>query len=109
MKLIQSKNFLKKLKPKDILIINRTFIHILLSLTKEDNLNAKLDYLNILGFNQKGKNYLKKIKKDLNIPLNRNVNSLIFQYELRTSLIYDLINDTNTYNFELKNKPIIKN
>ena len=102
---------IKKVKTKRYTYnkINRIFIHILLSLTKEDNLKAKLDYLNILGFNPKGKNYLKKVKKDLNLPLNRHVNSLIFQYELKASLIYDLINDTNTYNFELKNKPIIKN
>ncbi len=102
---------IKKVKTKRYTYnkINRLFIHILLNVTKEDNLKIKQDYLKILGFNQKGKNYLKEIKKELNLPLTRNVNSLIFQTELQASLIYDLINDTNTYKFELKNKPIIQN
>lgn len=102
---------IKKVKTKRYTYnkINRIFIHILLDLTKEDNKNANLDYIKVLGFNQKGKNYLKNLKKELTLPLTRNVNSLVFQYELKTSLIYDLINNTDTYNFEIKNKPIIKN
>ena len=31
------------------------------------------------------------------------------KYEMRASLIYDLINNTNTFLFELKSKPVIKN
>ena len=101
---------IKKVKTKRYTFnkLNRLFIHILIGLTKENNCNSNLDYLQILGFNDIGKKYLKTIKKELSLPLNRNVNSLIFTYELQASLIYDLINNTNTYNFELRNKPIIK-
>ncbi len=83
--------------------LNRMLVHILLGITKED---AKIpnDYLNILGFNKKGQLYLKEIKKEL--PLN-NKNSKIRYYEKRASFIYDLILNTNTYEKELENKPII--
>ncbi len=85
--------------------LNRMFIHILTSLEKKDNNN--LEYIKILGFNNKGKNYLNKLDK-LNIPIQVNKNSIQYKYELRSSIIYDLINNTNTYEFELKNKPVIK-
>ena len=87
--------------------INRLLIHILLNIPK--NINAlSLDYIKILGINNKGKNYLNTIKKRIIIPTKINTSSLIYKYELQASIIYDLINNTNTYNFELKNKPIIK-
>ena len=77
-------------------------------LTKEDNLNSKLDYIRILGFNNKGQNYLKEIKNNLSISTTIDNKSIIYKYELKASLIYDLINNTNTYEFEIKNKPVIK-
>ena len=83
------------------------FIHILIGLKKCDNLKV-IDYTKILGFDKKGLSYLNKIKNNLNIPSNVNTNSLIYKYELKTSLIYDLINNTNTYSFEIKNKPVVK-
>lgn len=87
--------------------LNRMFIHILIGLKKCDNLKV-IDYTKILGFDKKGLSYLNKIKNNLNIPSSVNTNSLIYQYELKTSLIYDLINNTNTYSFEIKNKPVVK-
>ena len=83
--------------------LNRMLIHLLIGILKEDAQNNN-DYLNILGFNKKGQNYLKGLKKEL--PLN-NKNSRIRYYEKKASFIYDLIMDTNTYQKELKNKPII--
>ena len=101
---------IKKVKTKRYTYnkLNRLFIHILIGLTKEDNINSTLDYIKVLGFNNKGKNYLKKIKKEVNIPLVKNNESLINTYEIKASLIYDLINNTNTFDFEIKNKPVIK-
>ena len=84
--------------------INRMFIHILTSLKKEDNSN--LSYIKILGFNKFGQNYLNKLN-DLEIPTIVNKDSIEYMYEIRASILYDLINGTNTYLFELKNKPII--
>ena len=86
--------------------INRMLIHILVGLKKEDNIK-NIDYIKILGFNNKGKEYLNSIKDSLNIATIIKKDSIIYQYELKASIIYDLINNTNTYNYELKNKPII--
>ena len=66
------------------------------------------DYTKILGFDNTGMNYLNSIKNKLNIPNVINKDSLIYKYELLASLVYDLINNTNTYSYELQNKPIIK-
>ena len=86
--------------------LNRMFIHILIGKLKTDN-NLKIDYIKILGFNKNGKKYLNNIKKDINIPINLNHDSKLFEYELKSSLIYDLLTDSNSYEYELKNKPIV--
>ena len=49
--------------------INRMFTHILTNFTKEDAKNLEIEYLRVLGFNTRGKNYLNKIKKDIGIPI----------------------------------------
>ena len=86
--------------------INRMLIHILLSLKKEDAKN-NLSYIKILGFNKKGQKYINSIKDIINIPITTNKDSIQYYFELQSSIIYDLINNTNTKDFELKNKPII--
>lgn len=86
--------------------VKRMLIHILLGITKGNN--NHLDYIKVLGFNNKGQEYLNKIKKDTKIPLYINKESIQYKYEITASLIYDLINNTNTYKFETSNKPIKK-
>ncbi len=81
--------------------INRMLIHILLGITKN---NKEEDYVRVLGFNEIGQKYL----KTLNIDYNAYKNTFIYQKELESSMIYDLINNTDTYLFEIKNKPIKK-
>ena len=88
--------------------IKRMLIHILIGLTKEDNQKIVLDYIKILGFNKKGKLYLNKVKKDLNIALKPQKSSLIYQYELVAASVYDFINGTKELDFEISNKPIRK-
>lgn len=85
--------------------INRLFIHILLGITKQDNKKSQLDYIHLLGFDQRGKQYLNTLK-NINFTLDKK--SIIYKYEIKASQIYDLINNTNTYEFEHKNQPIIK-
>ncbi len=85
--------------------LNRMFIHILLSFLKTDNVD--IEYIRILGFNSNGKKYLNSIKENLEISTNINKDSIQYKYELKASIIYDLINNTNTYEFEQRNKPII--
>ncbi len=86
--------------------IRRMLVHILMGLTKEDNQNIKMDYIKVLGFNNKGKDYLNKIKKDLDISLIPNKDSLVYQYELRCASIYDLVVKEDNLKWEKSNKPL---
>lgn len=102
-------NLLKKLKTKRYTYnkLNRMLVHILVGLLKEDN-NIPIDYIHVLGFNDKGKKYLNSIKKELVVPIKVNHDSKIFKYELKASLIYEMLTTSSSYEFELKNKPILK-
>ncbi len=90
--------------------IRRMLIHILIGLKKEDKNSINIEYIKLLGFNQEGLKYINKIKKTIDIPLKRKISKeyISEQYELKASLIYDLITNQKTYNFEISNKPIIK-
>ena len=92
--------------------INRMLIHILIGLTKEDKKTLnKNEYIRLLGFNERGKDYINTIKKDTNIPIVsslKNVNSLIKDYEVKAYNIYDLLVNENILEFESSNKPIYK-
>ena len=91
--------------------INRMLIHILTSFTKEEANQLKIDYIRILGFNIKGKNYLNQIKKELSIPLitkyKKNISPLL-DLEQRASYIYYLPINPKLSVDEYKRKPIIK-
>ena len=90
--------------------LNRMLIHILTSFTKEDAKDIDITYIKVLGFNSKGKTYLKKIKKDINIPLitsYKNMNDNILNIEYKVTCIYSiLVNDDTLIKKELE-KPII--
>ncbi len=88
--------------------INRMLINILVSFKKDEN-DISLDYIHILGFNIRGKKYLKEIKKKIKLPLITNVtkdNAALLDLDIRADQVYALITngDSNAY----KNKPIIK-
>ena len=78
--------------------ISRMLLHILTSFTKEESKNIDIDYIRLLGFTYNGKEYLNKIKKDINVPLitgyKKNV-SKILDIELRITKIYSLLTDSN--------------
>jgi len=90
--------------------ISRMLIHILLNIKKEDNTNEI--YLKVLGFNQKGRNHINKIKKDINLPIYTNYKpnqNKVLDLEFKSTYIYSLItNDLQLIEKEYKNKPIIK-
>lgn len=67
--------------------IKRCLIHILCGL---ENKKYDIEYIRILGFNSNGQNYLKKIKKDIKIPLLTKFESCL-EYEMRATNIYSLI------------------
>lgn len=90
--------------------LNRMLIHLLLNIKKEDN-NQEI-YLKILGFNQSGRTYLNKIKKDLNLDIcttyKPNKNKQL-DIEFKSTYIYSLLtNDKSLIQKEIQNKPIIK-
>ena len=95
--------------------ISRMLIHILCSFTKEEALlTKKSEYIRVLGFNDKGKAYLNKVKKISDLPIitgYSNINSKILDIEYRVSNIYYLTgkekNKTNLMNRE-KSSPIIR-
>lgn len=93
--------------------INRMFIHILTNFTKEEaSSNQNITYIRVLGFNNKGKEYLNQIKKELSIPLITNgfiKDNPILEIEYRASYIYSLLtHDSTLIQKELRNKPIIR-
>ncbi len=85
------------------------FIHILTSFTKEEALDKELHYIRVLGFNDKGKDYLNSIKKNVKVPIITNIKKKdeeLLEINIRTEKIYSLITngDLNSY----KNPPITK-
>ena len=83
-------------------------IHILIGLTKEDRNSCNIEYIKVLGFDNIGQHYLRNIKSDILISSKIPDTFLTRKYELVSSKVYDLICETNTYKFELSNKPITK-
>ena len=91
--------------------ISRMLLHILTSFTKEEAKTLDIDYIRLLGFTTIGKDYLSKIKKQINIPLitgyKKNI-SKVLDIELRITKIYSLVTNSNLIKEEYRNKPIIK-
>ena len=90
--------------------ITRMLTHIICSFTKEENeINKNINYIKILGFSNKGKNYLNKIKKEVSIPIITNINKnniYLLSLELRIDSIYNIITNRNDNLYN--KKPIIK-
>ena len=86
--------------------IRRMLVHILVGFTKIHNNDLKLEYIKILGFNSTGQKYLNRFKNDIKIPISIITDSLQYQYELKATRIYDLINNTHCFEHEIKNRPI---
>lgn len=84
--------------------LKRMFIHILLGITKEDNLFKEINYIRVLGFNKNGQSYLNKIKKEINIDIYTNFNKNL-ENELKITSIYSSIFDKE-YQEELIKKEI---
>ena len=89
--------------------LNRMCLHILLNLKKE-NKDLDIDYIRILGFNKKGREYLKKIKNYPDIPIITNykdIDSPVLKFELKATMLYFLIiKEEDKIKEELKSIPI---
>lgn len=86
--------------------ITRMLIHILIGLPKEINKLANIEYIKILGFSKKGRNYLHDLKEDLEISLVPIPSSLQYKYELIAAQVYSLISKNKILAYEKSNKPI---
>lgn len=95
-------DFIEKIKTKRYSYnkINRMLLHIVLGFKKDENISTLS--VRILGFNNKGKEYLNKNKFKFE------ENKFIKNLEINYSKIYDLLTNSNTYEFELKNIPVKK-
>ena len=89
--------------------LNRMFLHILMNLKKEDS-KQDINYIRVLGFNQKGRLYLKNIKNDLVLPIITNykdIDDFTLKFELKTTLLYlQIIKRNDLIKEELKSIPI---
>ena len=105
---------LEKIKSKRFTYnkLNRMFLHILMNLKKEDS-NQDLSYIRILGFNQKGRLYLKNIKNHLNILLITNykdTDDFVLKFELKATIIYlEIIKRPDLIKEEVMSIPIKAN
>ena len=74
--------------------ISRMLLHILCNFTKEKASTMKeISYIRILGFTEKGREYLNTIKKEVELPIiskiTRNKDPML-EFELETTKIYDI-------------------
>ena len=76
--------------------ITRMLLHILCNFTKEKaKLFKDISYIRILGFNDTGKSYLNKVKKNIDVPIISKIcrnKDLMLEFELETTNIYNLKN-----------------
>ena len=96
--------------------ISRMLIYILCDYTKEQAREFKdIKYIRLLGFSNKGKDYLNKIKKDIDIPIiskfTREKDKML-EYEYKITKIYSLVfakdKSKSLIEAEYKMKPIRK-
>lgn len=93
--------------------LSRMFCHILCDFTKEEAIKFKnIEYIRPLGFNEKGKKYLNKIKKEVTLPIISRFASLkenaMLNLEYRTTKVYNAImpNNKELIEEEYKKAPI---
>ena len=67
-----------------------------------------IEYIRVLGFNNKGRNYLNKIKKETTLPIISKITRekpSMLEFEMNTTKIYSLPkNENNLIEKEYKNK-----
>lgn len=99
--------FIKSIKTKRFTFnkINRMLVHIVLGITKNDA-KKSVNYTKILGFNSVGQKYIKSIKKSVNLSLVCDKESVVYKYEEKAALIYEMLCGEKAVEFDKSNKPI---
>ncbi len=88
--------------------LKRMFLHILCGFTKEEAKRCRnVQYIRVLGFNDKGRKYLNSIKKECEVPIITNYDKHFeaMRIENRISNIYNIKKDD--FMEEFKHRPII--
>ncbi|MCM1052835.1 MAG: nucleotidyltransferase [Ruminococcus sp.] len=85
--------------------ISRMLIHILIGVPKDINKLASIEYIRVLGFNKKGRDYLHNLD-NLDISLIPIPNTNTYKFELLAAEVYQLISQNKILEFEKSNKPI---
>lgn len=89
--------------------IKRMLLNILLGITKKQNKELKnIEYIRVLGFNDKGKKHLKEIKDKSKIPIITNYTNKYKALELELKISYIYYKKDKDYIMEYKHKPIIR-
>ena len=91
-----------KSKRYTYLRINRMLMHILLGILKTDSYED-MPYFRVLGLSNNGKSYLRN--KEIKMVSFKN-GGRIYDVELSSSIIYDYLTNSKTYNLEIQNKPV---
>ncbi|MBQ8891551.1 MAG: nucleotidyltransferase [Bacilli bacterium] len=104
---------LNKLKSKRYTYnkLNRMFLHILLNIKKSDSYDIK--YIRVLGFNEMGRKYIKKMKEEITLPIitnYRETTDLVLDIEKIATILYlNITNRSHLIKEELMSAPISKN
>ncbi|MFV9509907.1 nucleotidyltransferase [Tepidibacillus sp. LV47] len=94
--------------------LQRIFLHLLLNLTKDRvqkmNVEKGPQYVRLLGFNQKGREYLNQIKHQLSIPMISNLSKIrspMLDFDIQASQIYETGFDEPNFRYnDYKQRPI---
>ena len=86
--------------------LRRMLIHVLLGHQKKQN-EMPITYIRVLGFNPKGKKYLQENRDKFSSITKVKKDSLQYQEERKSALIYDYITSSTSSLFDQKNMPII--
>ena len=89
------------------------FIHIFLNIRKNDTAKLKeINYIRVLGFSKIGREFMKKRKKEIGVPIITNYSDLDnsnLDFELHITYLYNMVTNQNKMNLiELKSIPIQK-
>ena len=88
--------------------LNRMFIHILLNLQKDQKFD--INYIRILGFNSKGREYIKQMKNEITLPIITNYKDIddevLYMEKIATIIYLNIINKNKLIKEELMSIPI---
>lgn len=92
--------------------IQRICLYILLNIKKIEMAAAmeKPEYIRVLGFNQKGRQFLKEQKEKIDLPVITNIhkkNEALVSLDIRAGQVYQMVKEEATIPLDYHRKPII--